>query len=111
MSLGLYRRLVVVFTLLAFLGTGVAQAMTIAPIAAPAKAAAVEMSGMPMPCCPEKSSTCFGEMGCLCLVGIAVPASLPDTVIPHFSLSFWITDEGAPGRTIEPGLEPPILFV
>jgi hypothetical protein len=104
----LIRRLVVAFSLLALVGTGVAAPMAAAqPDMAMASQAMADDGSMP--CCPHKALSCVTDLGCVFLVGIPTPSGLASTALSWSTFTYTVSHDVGEGLTLQPALGPPIL--
>jgi hypothetical protein len=111
MAYRIIRRFLVVLSLVAFVGTGLAQGMKIDPIAPSGNE--MTMSGMseaPMPCCPDKAASCITDIGCVFLVGMPVPASTFASRLTWSVVAYRISHDIGEGLSVLPALGPPILL-
>ena len=103
-----FRQIVVILSLLTFVGAGFAEAMTMdAP--APSGMAMQSSSEAPMPCCPEKAASCVIDVGCVFLVGLPMPQPIVSKTLAWSSLTYQISHDRGEGLSIQPALGPPIL--
>ena len=109
MGYTLLRRLVIIVSLLAFVGTGLASPMAAAH--SDMQMASQAMSDGPMPCCPDKAPSCATDMGCVFLVGLPLPPSLASTALSWSSLAYSVFDHHGEGLSLQPALGPPILLI
>jgi len=108
MGYALLRRLVVAFSLLAFIWAGLASPMASAQ---PDKQMSMEsMSDGSMPCCPEKALSCITDVGCAFLVGLPLSPSLTPTILSWSPLTYAVTRDGGEGLSLRPALGPPRLL-
>jgi len=101
------RRLVVILSLLAFAGAGLAS-----PIAAAhsdMQTTVQNMSDGSMPCCPKKASSCITDVGCAFLVGLPLMPSLTSTTLSWSPLAYTLSHDFAEGLSLQPALGPPKL--
>jgi hypothetical protein len=105
------KRLFIVLSLLAFVGTGFAQATTLDTAQSPGKAMTMSaMSDGSMPCCPEKAPACHTDVGCVFMVGIPLPAPGIASTLAWSAVAYRISHDGGEGLSIQPALGPPILL-
>ena len=104
----LFRRLVVMFSLLAFVGAGLASPMAAAQ--SDTQMSMQNMSNGSMPCCPEKAPSCITDVGCAFLVGLPLPPALTSTTLSWSTLAYAVTHQGGEGLSLQPALGPPILL-
>lgn len=110
MGYALIRRLVIVLSLLAFVGTGLAETTTVAWTEPPGNAMVSGASEAPMPCCPAKALSCVTDAGCVFLVGLPMPQSLVSVNFAWSLLAYRISHDDGEGLSIQPALGPPILL-
>ena len=105
------RRFFVILSLVAFLGTGLAQGMKIDPIAPSGHPMTMAgMSETPMPCCPDKAASCVTDIGCVFLVGMPVPASTFANTFAWSTVAYRVSHEVGEGLSLLPAIGPPILL-
>lgn len=111
MAYRIIRRFLIVLSLVAFVGTGLAQGMKI-DLAAPA-GEAMTMAGMseaPMPCCPDKAVSCITDIGCVFLVGMPVPATTFASRLAWSAVAYRISHDVGEGLSLLPAIGPPIFL-
>ena len=107
MGSALLRRLVVIFSLLAFVGSGLTS-----PMAAAHPDMHMTMQGMSdgsMPCCPEKAPSCITDIGCAMLIGLPMLPSLTSTTLSWSTLTYTVSHDVGQGLSLQPALGPPRL--
>jgi hypothetical protein len=107
MDSALLRRLVVILSVLAFVGMGLAS-----PMAAAHSDMHMTMQGMShgaMPCCPEKAPSCITDIGCALLIGLPLLPSLTSTTLSWSSLTYTVSHDAGEGLSLQPALGPPRL--
>jgi hypothetical protein len=108
------RRFFIILSLLAFAGTASAQAVNLD--IGQHSGSSMTMPDMsdtdvPMPCCPGKAVSCVTDMGCVFLVGLPLPASMPAIGLILSQVTYPISHDNAEGLSTQPALGPPILLV
>ena len=107
----LIKRLFIVLSLLAFVGTGFAQATMLDTAQSSGKAMAMsDMSDSAMPCCPEKAPSCNTDVGCVFMVGIPLPAPGIASTLAWSAVAYRMSHDAGEGLSIQPAIGPPILL-
>lgn len=123
MAMRLFRQIVFLVTVGAFLTAGVTQAMPRAVVPAPSMAAmtmemapmdmgAMQMAsdGTPVPC-QEKMLGCMIDLGCIFMIGLPIPPTPTVTQLSLSSVTYWMTSVLHTGLSRKPALNPPNSLV
>jgi hypothetical protein len=113
MPVRLFRQIISVLLVAAYLSATMLTAVPGAIAAPNEKSGGMMMSGtandaMPMPCSKGMKSGCVTEFGCIFMVSL--PASHPNvaTLISWSPVTYMVTAEFPPENSIKPALGPPI---
>jgi hypothetical protein len=114
MPVRLFRQILSVLLMAAYVSATILTAVPGANAAPPAMAGGtIMMTGqtgdaMPMPCSKGMKSGCVSDFGCIFMVSLPATHSSPATMISWAPVSYALTDEFPPENSIKPALGPPI---
>jgi hypothetical protein len=118
MLLAAFRRLVVLFTVIAFIGGMTLQLMPPKEALAASRAAApdcprmaamhADMGSAPAMPCKGMDPECVKQMGCLGTASLPLPQPSPPAFFVYNKVAWWLPASSPSGRSIKPALSPPI---
>jgi hypothetical protein len=118
MLLAAFRRLVVILTVIAFVGGMTLQLMPPKGAFAASRAAVpdcphmaamqADMGSAPATPCKGMDPECVKQMGCLGIASLPLPQPALPVVFAYHKVAWWLAASSPSGRSIKPALSPPI---